>query len=197
MVCLIFSGVLIIKGLQTHLTRRYPSKFLHVCLIFLLISWSLGWYCWVRCQVLRFYRPPTDGSLPTSLWNPQNTIKLPMVCALAGVIAGSLGLGGGIVKAPIMLELGMHPQVVSATSSAMIFFTCGLTSFSFLLMGSIHLSPGLLALFGGAFSTFCGQHTFNLLIKLTKKPSLIVFSLAFMLTISSIALLMPVNEIPH
>lgn len=34
--------------------------------------------------------------------------------------AGMFGVGGGIIKAPLMLEMGVLPEVASATSATMI-----------------------------------------------------------------------------
>lgn len=48
------------------------------------------------------------------------SLRLALLCSFAGVLAGALGVGGGIVKAPIMLALGMNPTVVAATASFMI-----------------------------------------------------------------------------
>ena len=46
-------------------------------------------------------------------WTARNTIVFPSVCTLAGIMAGMFGLGGAVVKTPLMLELGVHPQVSS------------------------------------------------------------------------------------
>ncbi|KAI8477481.1 MAG: hypothetical protein J3K34DRAFT_515807 [Monoraphidium minutum] len=44
-------------------------------------------------------------------WTQRNTALTPLLTAVAGVIAGVFGLGGGIVFTPLMLELGTHPQM--------------------------------------------------------------------------------------
>jgi hypothetical protein len=56
-------------------------------------------------------------------WTQTTTIVYPMICSLAGVIAGMFGVGGGIVKGPLMLALGLLPDVAAATSATMILFT--------------------------------------------------------------------------
>jgi uncharacterized membrane protein YfcA len=43
--------------------------------------------------------------------------KIFLMCAVAGVMGGMLGIGGGIVMAPLMLELGVNPQTTSSTSN--------------------------------------------------------------------------------
>jgi uncharacterized membrane protein YfcA len=43
-------------------------------------------------------------------WNSVTTLTYPAVCSIAGLIAGMFGVGGGIVKGPLMLELGEPPS---------------------------------------------------------------------------------------
>ncbi len=37
--------------------------------------------------------------------------------------AGLLGIGGGMVQSPLMLDMGMLPEVQKATAATMILFT--------------------------------------------------------------------------
>ena len=41
------------------------------------------------------------------LWDDAAIVRLPLGCVAAGVLAGMLGVGGGMVMQPLMLELGM------------------------------------------------------------------------------------------
>lgn len=43
-------------------------------------------------------------------WNPLNTVRYPCICFFAGFFAGMFGVGGGIVKGPLMLEMGERGQ---------------------------------------------------------------------------------------
>jgi uncharacterized membrane protein YfcA len=70
-------------------------------------------------------------------WVFRNTVLFPAFSLFAGVAAGFLGIGGGLVKGPILLELGLLPQVVTVTSSFMIMFTASSTSTQFLILGRI------------------------------------------------------------
>jgi uncharacterized membrane protein YfcA len=54
----------------------------------------------------------------------------------AGLSAGLLGIGGGMVQGPLMLEMGMLPQVQRATSATMVFFTSSSAAVLFLLAGN-------------------------------------------------------------
>lgn len=46
-------------------------------------------------------------------WNPLNTVRYPCICFFAGFFAGMFGVGGGIVKGPLMLEMGEWGRVSS------------------------------------------------------------------------------------
>jgi hypothetical protein len=45
--------------------------------------------------------------------------------ALFVLVTGLFGIGGGVVKGPLMLELGVPPDAAAATSATMIMFTAG------------------------------------------------------------------------
>lgn len=62
------------------------------------------------------------------VWTKEAAVKYPALCTAAGVAAGLLGIGGGMVKGPLLLEMGLHPQVAAATSSSMILFTSSATT---------------------------------------------------------------------
>jgi hypothetical protein len=51
-------------------------------------------------------------------WDARRTIVYPAFCVAAGVMAGMLGLGGGMVMTPLMLELGVQPAVSVASTQA-------------------------------------------------------------------------------
>ena len=69
-------------------------------------------------------------------WTYKRTVVLPLVFVLAGVAAGFLGIGAGLVVGPIFLEMGMYPQVAVATSSYMILYTSFATTIQFLILGN-------------------------------------------------------------
>ncbi|CAB1098647.1 unnamed protein product [Ectocarpus sp. CCAP 1310/34] len=46
-------------------------------------------------------------------WNPKNTLRYPAVCFFAGFFAGLFGVGGGIVKGPLMLEMGVEDYAIA------------------------------------------------------------------------------------
>ena len=76
------------------------------------------------------------------LWTPRNTLVYPLTCTCAGLCAGMFGIGGGIIKGPLMLEMGLHPQVSSATAAYMILFTSSAATFECASLATSHPLPG-------------------------------------------------------
>jgi len=103
-----------------------------------------------------------------------------------GVVAGLLGLGGGELMAPLLLALGMRPQVASATSGFMILFTASSNLVHYLSEGilSPFMDYVLLFLFLGFLSALTGRFTSIFLVGKLHHPSILVFSLGLLLVIS-------------
>ncbi|KAF0704957.1 hypothetical protein As57867_005728, partial [Aphanomyces stellatus] len=69
-------------------------------------------------------------------WNPYIAqVVFPVQCFVAGVVAALLGIGGGVVQAPVMIEYGVTPLVQSSTTSYMILFTSTSTTIQYLIAG--------------------------------------------------------------
>ena len=63
---------------------------------------------------------PLEGDLH---WDRRTTALYPALCVFAGVAAGLLGIGGGMVLGPLLVELGCLPQPIAATSAYVVFIT--------------------------------------------------------------------------
>ncbi|EEY57883.1 uncharacterized protein PITG_00470 [Phytophthora infestans T30-4] len=56
-------------------------------------------------------------------WTKKTVVRFPLACAGAGLIAGLFGVGGGIVTGPLMIEMGIVPEVASATTALMVLYS--------------------------------------------------------------------------
>lgn len=121
-------------------------------------------------------------------WNQESTLLYPAICTGAGMIAGLFGVGGGLVKAPLLLALGVHPAVASATSATMILFTTFTATTSFVAFGMLVWDYGLVCLVIGFLATFLGQVVMNSLIQRTGKSSYIAFCIAGVVIVSAITM---------
>jgi len=98
-------------------------------------------------------------------WDERATVRYPLICSIAGLCAGMFGIGGGIVKGPLMLEMGVLPNVASATSATMILFTSSGASVSYLLFQQLNLNYALVLFCLGIVFTLIGQKNFKYISK--------------------------------
>ncbi|XVF24983.1 hypothetical protein REPUB_Repub13aG0174300 [Reevesia pubescens] len=117
--------------------------------------------------------------------------KLVIYCAfgvLAGILGGMLGLGGGFILGPLFLEMGIPPQVSSATSTFAMLFSASMSVIEYYLLKRF---PVPYALYLGVVATiaaFVGQHVVGKVIKMLGRASIIIFILAAMIFGSAISL---------
>ncbi|CAN0127119.1 unnamed protein product [Pylaiella littoralis] len=118
-------------------------------------------------------------------WTPLNTVRYPCICFFAGFFAGMFGVGGGIVKGPLMLEMGVHPMVSSSTSAVMILYTSFTATTSFVVFGLLKADYAVPLFFLGLVATAVGQCGTDYLIRKFKRPSFIILSIGSVVALSA------------
>jgi uncharacterized membrane protein YfcA len=126
-------------------------------------------------------------------WDDHATTWYPLICTLAGFFAGMFGVGGGIVKGPLMLAMGVHPKVSSASSACMILFTSFTATSSFIVFGLLVYDYAFICLLVGYFATYVGQIVLYYLMNKYERNSYIAFSIGGVVLLS--ALLMTVQSL--
>ena len=119
-------------------------------------------------------------------WSNEIFIKYPFYAFCSGVMAGLLGIGGGLILGPLLLELGLHPVVSTATSNFLVLFTSSSTSIQFILLGMMNVDYGIACTIASTVGSFFGTILIQRLIKKTKRNSYLIFTLASVLGISTI-----------
>lgn len=107
---------------------------------------------------------------------------------LAGLIGGLLGMGGGFIMGPLFLELGIPPQVSSATATFTMMFSSSMSVVEYYLL---HRFPVPYAAYFTAVAfvaAIVGQHCVRKLIAWLGRASLIIFILASMIFVSALTL---------
>lgn len=110
-------------------------------------------------------------------WNPRAVKLLTPAAIGAGVAAGLLGIGGGMILGPIFVALDFQPQVGTATTGFMILFTALGGTVKYLTIGKLSIFHllwfGGLGICGGQ----TGQRVVKKIIQKTGRPSYVVFIL--------------------
>jgi len=123
-----------------------------------------------------------------AIWDAHTTTELPLFCTLAGVAAGMLGIGGGMIQGPLMLEMNMTPAISAATSAFMTLFTSSSTVSQFMLMGMLRVDYGLWYGLVGVAGTIVGQQVAGFVIKVLKRQSIIIFCLGAIIGSSALVM---------
>lgn len=118
-------------------------------------------------------------------WDERATIVYPFICCFAGFFSGMFGIGGGIVKGPLMLQMGVHPAVAAASTATMILFTCFTATTSFVVFGLLQWDYAFVCTIVGFITTLIGQYGLSYLMKKYQRNSYIAFSVGFVVLISA------------
>lgn len=111
------------------------------------------------------------------------------VCGIvAGIIGGLLGLGGGFILGPLFLELGIPPQVSSATATFVMAFSSSMSVVEYYLLKRFPIPYALYFFAVAIIAALVGQHVVTKVIAMIGRASLIIFILAATIFISAISL---------
>ena len=119
-------------------------------------------------------------------WTPANTIIYPCICFFAGFFAGLFGVGGGIVKGPLMLQMGVNPLVASATVAVMIMYTSIAATTMFIAFGTLTWDYAIFLFILGLLATVVGQYGVSYLVVKYKRVSLVSLSIGAVVALSTL-----------
>jgi len=164
---------------------------------FIMLGWILLISILVRVYLVKRYEQKercgyryVEGDIK---WDGRATIVYPFLCCFAGFFAGMFGVGGGIVKGPLMLAMNVHPKTASASSACMILFTSFTATTSFVVFGLLVEDYAVVGLLIGFVATIAGQLGLAYLAKKAQRNSYIAFSIGGVVLLSS--LLMTVQSL--
>ena len=107
---------------------------------------------------------------------------------LAGILAGTLGIGGGLVINPVLIKLNIMPEVSAAISGFVVLFTSLATTTQFLIVGAFEVDAVIYFLVASAVGSVLGNIVIIKIMKKYQRPSLIVWLLFFLLLCSAVVL---------
>ncbi|KAJ9147091.1 hypothetical protein P3X46_029293 [Hevea brasiliensis] len=107
---------------------------------------------------------------------------------VAGMVGGLLGLGGGFILGPLFLELGIPPQVASATSTFAMVFSSSMSVVQYYLLNRFPVNYASYFTLIATIAALAGQHVVRRIIALLGRTSIIIFTLALTIFVSAISL---------
>jgi uncharacterized membrane protein YfcA len=113
-------------------------------------------------------------------WNKKNSFILPPIVVLAGLISSTFGLGGGIIKTPIMIELKMLPDVIVATSAYSLVFSSSSSLVQYFLFGVLPYDYAIVFIGVGFISGLIGHSVIGFLINKKGETNLLLLILGIL-----------------
>ena len=132
---------------------------------------------------------PANGDIQ---WTFNKSMLYPVIAILAGILGGLLGIGGGMIVSPLLIELGCLPRVAAATSALAVLVTSSSATLQFLLLNYLSFDFMFFYMAIGIIGTYIGQTVVNISIKKYGRVSIIIFAVASIMAFAII--LMGIEE---
>jgi uncharacterized membrane protein YfcA len=150
--------------------------------------WTILWaeLPWVFCFTLAFvfymrkhqaykrslHFPVAAGDID---WTTRTVMYFPLGCVFAGMVAGLFGVGGAIITGPLLVEMGVVPEVASSTSALLVLYSSAAASAKFALFGMIRYDwAGMLCALAFCVTIVAQVHIGGY-VRRTGRQSIIVF----------------------
>jgi len=121
-------------------------------------------------------------------WNWTNVIRYMVYAFVCGMLAGCLGIGGGLVLSPLLLELGFYPAVASGISGMAVLVTSTSALFAYGLANKVYWQFVILLMPLTFCSTMVGKILIDRYAERNNKQSAIIWSVAIFLMVCLIML---------
>ena len=162
-----FLGICILNILQggssSSIVGICCGSTMYYLLMMCILLWVLGFFLYFRHHVIKESQWKATNrhysfNKSEIRWDKMvNNAIIPILSLLAGLTAGLFGIGGGIVKGPLLMELGVVPQAAAAAAATMILFTAAAACITNLVLGTIDIGYGTAWLIWGFIMTYVGQ----------------------------------------
>jgi len=104
----------------------------------------------------------------------------------AGIVAGLIGIGPGMVLSPLMLSMGVHPRVSSATTAAMVVLTSSSVAIMFVTSGLVPWEYAVYFFCICLSGAFIGKSYIDSYVKKTGMASILIGILAAIIGFATI-----------
>jgi len=177
------------KGVDSLIGIKCDSPWYAVltALQFLLIFVFAAFYAWklmVKQKARVAVRYPYLPEDP--IWDRKSCVFYGVFTFIAGIVAGLIGIGGGMVLGPLMLVMGIHPSVSSATTATMIVLTSSSVAVMYVTSGLVPWTYAVFYFSVCSCGAFLGKSKIDGYVKKTGRASILIFTLATIIALATI-----------
>ena len=126
------------KGVESLIGITCKSPW-YAVLIVCQFLWTLGFAGFFAKKLMKKQQQKESANYPFQpedpVWDFAKVRFYASFTFLAGIVAGLIGIGGGMVLGPLMLVMGIHPRVSTATTATMIVLTSSSAAIIFVSSG--------------------------------------------------------------
>ncbi|MFW9904199.1 MAG: sulfite exporter TauE/SafE family protein [Candidatus Thorarchaeota archaeon] len=172
-----------IIGIQIHLisSEEMIMTIFSIILIFLTVQTCLRAMKMQR----RIKENGLDPLIFSSNLSPKQILTGIIGSMTAGMMSALIGIGGGLIKVPMLNGFGLSPMLASGTGSFMVLFTSVSTITQFLFYQRLDLGMGILFFIVGFITSLIG----TTLSRYNSRPEVILYFLTLAIGCSTILIL--------
>jgi uncharacterized membrane protein YfcA len=120
------------------------------------------------------------------LWDAHKLRFYSFFTFVAGIVAGLIGIGGGMVLGPLMLVMGINPRVSTATTATMILLTSSSVAVMFVMSGLVPWEYALYFFCVCLLGAYIGKTRVDAHIRKTGMASVLVGALAAIIGLATV-----------
>lgn len=123
-------------------------------------------------------------------WNWLIVIKFFILGIIVGLLSSSVGIGGGVLISPLLLDMGLAPYNTSHVTNFIVLFTSSSTVLQFYFQESLVYENTLILFLITIIASLTGAIFIKLILNKSKKEYLIILILSIALFISAISMIL-------
>ncbi|KAJ3680170.1 hypothetical protein LUZ60_016448 [Juncus effusus] len=108
----------------------------------------------------------------------------PVSALLTGIIGGLFGMGGGLLLSPVLLHIGVPPQIASATATFMVLFSSSMSMVQYIILGAKVTNEALIYVAICFTGSIVGLALRQEAVRKSGRASLVVFMVSAAMAIS-------------
>jgi uncharacterized membrane protein YfcA len=155
--------------------------------------WTLGFAAFFGVKNMKMSQAKQAVNYPfletDVLWDAKGVTYYACVTFVAGIVAGLIGIGGGMILGPVMLVMGVHPSVSTATTASMVLLTSSSVAVMFVISGLVPWEYAVYFFSVALAGAYIGTARIDAYVKRTGMASILIGCLASIIGLATIGCL--------